>query len=210
MEQDLKVQKEKNEEYKTKLNNTNNFIRKLAHILRCYRHKYKMGYCTEKDEENSRNRSDLEYLCGEVYRVINNNYKQKPQRHDLPRVKTMEHSDGKLEHIGDNEIANIMNEKDSMQSLPEIEMLQSNYIRKVTSTDSLISDICECCFNKFTWYKWKHNCRMCGKLVCQSCSSYKDYVVGYSDKKVRICKECFISKENARRNKNSFNCTSVD
>jgi len=210
MEQELKVQKEKNEEYKINLNNTNNFIRKLAQILRCYRHKYKEEYCTRKNEKNLRNRSDLEYLCGEVYKVIYSNYRQKPQQHDIPRTKTMEHFNSKLEHIDDYEIANIMNKKESMQSFPKVEMLQYNYTRKPIFTNSLISDICECCSNKFTWYKWRHNCRMCGKLVCQSCSSYKDYVIGYSDKKVRTYRECFKSKENARRNRNSFNHISLD
>eukprot|EP00826_Nyctotherus_ovalis_P021036 TRINITY_DN16714_c0_g5_i1.p2 TRINITY_DN16714_c0_g5~~TRINITY_DN16714_c0_g5_i1.p2 ORF type:complete len:122 (+),score=7.11 TRINITY_DN16714_c0_g5_i1:402-767(+) len=58
---------------------------------------------------------------------------------------------------------------------------------------------CEHCHDEFTWYRWRHHCRMCGKLVCHGCSDYKDYVVGYSDNKVRVCKVCHSLKEGMKR-----------
>ena len=36
--------------------------------------------------------------------------------------------------------------------------------------------------------------------MCHSCCRYKDYVVGYSDQKVRTCIECHQTKEDFQRN----------
>ena len=63
------------------------------------------------------------------------------------------------------------------------------------------SDICSCCYNKFTWhstfrgkaqeYREKHNCHHCGNLVCEPCSMHKypiaKYGLIYSS---RICDKC--------------------
>lgn len=199
VEQELKKQIDKNAEYKKKLDRTNNFIKKLAQILRCYRLKYKNEHSIGKDGKNSRNRSGLEYLCGEIYRVIDCSCIKKLPPKYLHKVQSMELLTSNLEHASEDEIANIMTSKESTQSLPFDEEFQSAYMQNHVSVDSLLSDNCECCFSKFTWFRWRHHCRMCGKLVCQSCSNYKGYVVGYSDKQVRICRDCFITKENARK-----------
>ena len=50
---------------------------------------------------------------------------------------------------------------------------------------------CEVCKNKFNkLIRRKHHCRKCGKVVCDTCSTARDYVKGYKDKKVRICAMC--------------------
>lgn len=202
LEQELAQQADKNAEYRKKLRAVNNFIKKLALIVHCYRHRYNKEYCTgklSKDSKNSRNRSALEYLCGEVYRITRRKYRQRPQHKVLPRAKSEELLPSGLECTQNSEIANIISAKESMENLPDFEEYQSNIMHKHASTDSMVSDICECCLSKFTWYKWRHHCRMCGKTVCQACSNHKGYVVGYSDKRVRICRECYMTKANTRR-----------
>ncbi len=65
---------------------------------------------------------------------------------------------------------------------------------------------CIICAKFFGMFRRKHHCRQCGLLVCQDCSPYKDYVAGYRDKKVRVCRNCTIvktkrSKENEKLKK---------
>jgi len=48
---------------------------------------------------------------------------------------------------------------------------------------------CEVCNEKFKSRFSKHHCRACGKCVCSSCSSFKDYFETL-DKKQRICAIC--------------------
>ena len=53
---------------------------------------------------------------------------------------------------------------------------------------------CIVCNKFFGMFRRKHHCRQCGILVCQDCSPYKDYVAGYRDLKVRICRNCTLFK----------------
>ena len=53
---------------------------------------------------------------------------------------------------------------------------------------------CGVCLKHFGIFRRKHHCRMCGALVCQTCSPDKDYVHGYKDTKVRVCKICTATK----------------
>ena len=48
---------------------------------------------------------------------------------------------------------------------------------------------CEVCKTKFKSRFSKHHCRVCGRCVCSSCSSFKDYFETL-DKKQRICTIC--------------------
>ena len=50
------------------------------------------------------------------------------------------------------------------------------------------------CTGKFGIFRRKHHCRQCGGVVCNGCSSIKDYVTGYTDKKVKICTDCYKKK----------------
>ncbi len=83
---------------------------------------------------------------------------------------------------------------------PEAPQQFSSEPAKWTPDDA--TNMCEYCHSEFTWYRWRHHCRMCGKLVCHDCSRYRDYVVGYSDNKVRTCQECHLAKENLHKKAN--------
>jgi len=56
------------------------------------------------------------------------------------------------------------------------------------------SKCCLICSKRFKLFRRKHHCRACGILVCAACSDEKDYVPGFKDRKVRVCKYCFSSK----------------
>lgn len=77
-----------------------------------------------------------------------------------------------------------------------------NIYEPIKWTPDDATNFCEYCKSEFSWYRWRHHCRMCGRLVCHDCSKYRDYVVGYSDNKVRTCKECHVSKETLKSKSN--------
>ncbi|CAI2370873.1 unnamed protein product [Moneuplotes crassus] len=49
---------------------------------------------------------------------------------------------------------------------------------------------CQICKTEFTVLYRKHHCRSCGILVCDACSPHREYVGGYRDERVRVCKTC--------------------
>lgn len=63
-------------------------------------------------------------------------------------------------------------------------------VKPVKWTPNAMSTQCNVCLQKFGIMKRRHHCRKCGELVCHPCSSHRDFVPGYSDKKVRICVTC--------------------
>jgi len=56
------------------------------------------------------------------------------------------------------------------------------------------SENCQACQKKFGVLRLRHHCRKCGMLVCAKCSPDKDFVAGFKDKKVRVCKICISKK----------------
>lgn len=56
-------------------------------------------------------------------------------------------------------------------------------------------DSCQVCTKLFGIFRRKHHCRSCGALVCQPCSPDKEYVQGYKDTRVRICRNCAATKQ---------------
>ena len=65
---------------------------------------------------------------------------------------------------------------------------------------------CQCCHSKFTWhttfrgeaqsYKERYNCRCCGALVCDPCSSHKSQSIpslGLIQTNTRVCDTCYYS-----------------
>jgi hypothetical protein len=68
---------------------------------------------------------------------------------------------------------------------------------------------CGICVKRFKGlFRRRHHCRSCGILVCAACSPDRDYVQGYKDKKVRICKGCNtmrVKREKEIRKLNAFN-----
>ena len=53
---------------------------------------------------------------------------------------------------------------------------------------------CEVCGVKFKSMFSKHHCRACGRCVCSTCSSFKDYFETL-DKKQRICSTCVTASQ---------------
>ena len=49
---------------------------------------------------------------------------------------------------------------------------------------------CKICEQRFYFLRRRHHCRQCGYLVCDKCSSTRDYVEGFQDKKQRVCTTC--------------------
>eukprot|EP00824_Muranothrix_gubernata_P025261 TRINITY_DN7980_c0_g1_i1.p1 TRINITY_DN7980_c0_g1~~TRINITY_DN7980_c0_g1_i1.p1 ORF type:complete len:349 (+),score=33.51 TRINITY_DN7980_c0_g1_i1:205-1251(+) len=63
-------------------------------------------------------------------------------------------------------------------------------VREPKWTPNDASKCCQICQSEFNWYRWKHHCRMCGKLVCHDCSDFK-WKPQKNEEYRRICKECF-------------------
>jgi FYVE zinc finger len=55
-------------------------------------------------------------------------------------------------------------------------------------------DSCQICTKLFGIFRRKHHCRACGVLVCTACSPDKEYVSGYKDTRVRVCRHCVATK----------------
>ncbi|KAF0688237.1 Aste57867_20107 [Aphanomyces stellatus] len=51
---------------------------------------------------------------------------------------------------------------------------------------------CACCAFEFTFYRRKHHCRECGKIVCGDCSMSRAVVEGFDDKQ-RFCDTCVLA-----------------
>ncbi|KDO27264.1 hypothetical protein SPRG_07513, partial [Saprolegnia parasitica CBS 223.65] len=50
------------------------------------------------------------------------------------------------------------------------------------------SALCVICHSPFQlWTKWKHHCRLCGRLVCASCSPHRAYIDKASKRTCRLC-----------------------
>lgn len=79
------------------------------------------------------------------------------------------------------------------QGLDQMSQSHHHLSHSVEPTKWLPNEKSKMCFNcqkKFGLFRRKHHCRSCGLLVCGNCSPDKDYVTGYLDKRVRICKIC--------------------
>jgi len=56
---------------------------------------------------------------------------------------------------------------------------------------------CFSCSSEFTWYKRRHHCRNCGRVVCHECSNQKWRLKHISVKPLRVCIPCFQQLQNA-------------
>eukprot|EP00916_Digyalum_oweni_P017040 GHVL01027929.1.p1 GENE.GHVL01027929.1~~GHVL01027929.1.p1 ORF type:complete len:269 (+),score=96.14 GHVL01027929.1:100-906(+) len=64
---------------------------------------------------------------------------------------------------------------------------------------------CVICFKEFSKTKWKHHCRVCGKIVCGECSINRIKIPNSNDK-VRVCELCVKDKFSDEYNiKNKMN-----
>ncbi len=56
------------------------------------------------------------------------------------------------------------------------------------------SDVCSTCHDPFSKaWKWKHHCRKCGELVCDSCSKER-VTIAFVGGNLRICDTCYKMK----------------
>eukprot|EP01006_Ploeotia_vitrea_P038838 TRINITY_DN66283_c7_g6_i1.p1 TRINITY_DN66283_c7_g6~~TRINITY_DN66283_c7_g6_i1.p1 ORF type:complete len:624 (+),score=268.65 TRINITY_DN66283_c7_g6_i1:55-1872(+) len=53
------------------------------------------------------------------------------------------------------------------------------------------------CTAEFGFFLRRHHCRMCGRVVCHSCSKHQYRVSGYGKAKQRVCDECSLAVEEA-------------
>jgi len=202
VEQELQEETRKNIESKQQLKRADGFIRKLGQIINAHRKKEK----NKKSEVKMRHIEELkdipalEYLSKEINKLLHSHLVIKPKfsSQNFQRTKSEERLYTSL-------VNSLDNANDSISGFRRI----SNYERLPPSkghedmkegeeNKDEESSYCECCHKEFTWYRWKHHCRICGKLICEACSPYKQYVVGYSDNKVRVCKECRNTKKKNR------------
>eukprot|EP00644_Phytophthora_capsici_P005910 jgi/Phyca11/98395/e_gw1.2.1393.1 len=49
---------------------------------------------------------------------------------------------------------------------------------------------CYLCLKAFTVFRRKHHCRVCGDVVCSSCSEMKTLRQSSGNKEVRLCSQC--------------------
>jgi len=51
---------------------------------------------------------------------------------------------------------------------------------------------CTLCCSKFTFFKRRHHCRLCGELYCGACSDRKQTIHRFKFYEVRVCNVCYI------------------
>lgn len=57
------------------------------------------------------------------------------------------------------------------------------------------SSKCGLCKDKFSVIKRKHHCRLCGNLVCSSCSNHRQHIEHLGRNPVRVCDECLANSD---------------
>lgn len=195
---------------KEQIKKADGFVRKLAQIVYCYRGKYKQKRADSKHIEEFKDVPALEYLSNEINKLIHGQFIKKHKN-----KKKFNRPQSEERHIESfsNASPNVFNDSFSgMGSVSDFKSLPNSKDQDKTKENSLLSTpvkwttdedpgTCESCHKEFTWFRWKHNCIMCGKLVCDDCSPYKDYVIGYSDNKVRQCKECHSTNQKKSKQK---------
>ena len=229
LEHKLRDEIKKNTECRQQLKKTDGFIRKLAQIIHAYRQKneYKMEI-KAKLEEDAKEVPALEYLSSEINKIIHGHFVSGPKSLSAKSKKTRAKSEERNSelnygfefdplneadedvfgignasssgHSGNSDSENSENEEEAAGPAKSPPQQFSSEPVRWTPDDA--TNFCEYCHSEFTWYRWRHHCRMCGRLVCHDCSRYKDYVVGYSDNKVRTCQECHIAKESVKKKGN--------
>lgn len=191
MEQELQEETRKNIESKQQLKRADGFVRKLGQIIHNYRRKDNISG-EQRHKEKSKDIPALEYLSNEVNKLLHSHAVTR-RKSVLQRCRSEERAFSCASvSLASNEANDSIS---SFRRASDYEQLPPSKEEEKTDEES---SRCECCHKEFTWYRWKHHCRMCGKLVCEGCSPYKEYVVGYSDSKVRVCRECYCTKRKGR------------
>lgn len=59
-------------------------------------------------------------------------------------------------------------------------------------------DCCMICLHRWSWTRFRHHCRACGKLVCSKCSPFTVRLPNFEEEDgSRVCVECFGLKPSA-------------
>ncbi|KAI4898616.1 hypothetical protein NFI96_006399 [Prochilodus magdalenae] len=61
------------------------------------------------------------------------------------------------------------------------------------------SAICMRCSERFNFVHWRHHCRRCGFIVCNSCSKSRAVLRHISSRPVRVCMLCKVNLESQER-----------
>ena len=64
---------------------------------------------------------------------------------------------------------------------------------------------CKLCNAKFTWLKWRYNCKSCGEVCCSRCCADEFKLSYMNEKKAKVCQDCKIilqKLEEAKKGKN--------
>lgn len=62
-------------------------------------------------------------------------------------------------------------------------------------------NICMVCNIPFGFFRWKHHCRCCGNIVCDSCSPFCVSIVELDELgEVRVCTQCYWGQEDVHIN----------
>lgn len=51
---------------------------------------------------------------------------------------------------------------------------------------------CRACSEVFSWMRWKHHCRNCGKVFCGDCSNKQSAIPRLGIDQARVCDSCFL------------------
>lgn len=189
MEQELQETIRSNNEHKEQLKRSDGFIRKLGQIVHCHRTK-KKAEILGADPRYIKKYKDvpaLEYLSDQINKLLCTHKVLRPKTaaHTFQRSKSQDQPSNFFAVLNDS------NDLINHRRFTDYEELPSSRTLEELKDDS---SVCTYCRKEFTWCRWRHHCRMCGKLVCNTCSPYKQYLVGYSDCRVRVCKECHCVK----------------
>ena len=76
-----------------------------------------------------------------------------------------------------------------VEEKPKVDFKQLGHVAPVWIPDSRVT-MCHGCYTTFTYFFRRHHCRACGGVYCSTCSSNTTYLE-YSQKKERVCNECF-------------------
>jgi len=218
LENNLREEIKKNVQYQQHIRKTDEFARKLAHIIHGFREEGEI----QKEEEYRDEISPLEYLAAEVSLLIKGQYTIDP-KHSQPKkqIKKAKSEDKNSElnygfefdsnndddlfdinHPSSVVRSKIQPETQKEEELPaRNEDIDKNSSLPPKWTPDDATNFCEICHEMFGWFRWKDHCRHCGKLVCHDCANTLDYVIGYEDVKVLTCNECHTIIQKAKRKK---------
>mmetsp|Transcript_5320 Transcript_5320/g.4036 ORF Transcript_5320/g.4036 Transcript_5320/m.4036 type:complete len:142 (+) Transcript_5320:896-1321(+) len=125
-----------------------------------------------------------------------------PHAHDKDHFEMEVEPASTLKHYLSNQSIPPNDMSSSFQTPSQQQIKINRYIAGAQGEEAVLahwvpnekSPYCQLCEKTFGFFRRKHHCRCCGMLVCGTCSPDEDFVFGYQDRKVRVCKACFSIK----------------